>query len=107
MAVPTLKAQAAADAALYLDSGLPWGVEVTYNGSPIDAGISYREEQDESSGATMTVAELVVQTADVADPGYRDSVVIGSTTWRVRQVINGDDSCWRLLLYSDERPAWR
>ena len=55
----------------------------------------------------MLVARTIieVQKSDIAAWAYRDTVVIGSATWRVKRALAGDDDIWRLELETDERPV--
>ena len=58
----------------------------------------------------MNRAKIVVKRSDVASPTYRDTVVIGSNTYRVFQdkdediTINGDSEIWILAIMRVERP---
>lgn len=80
---------------------------VTYKGAEIPAVAEYGADRDEGAQARtgMAGAVLHVRRADVADPAYRDPVVIGSDTWHVRKVLEGDEHTWKLLIQRDERPV--
>jgi len=80
---------------------------VTYNGVEISALVSYGERLEDAGGAKRTKAQLRVKAADVADPAYRDTVVIGSNTFYVQNRISGDDRSWLLEISRDERPGLR
>lgn len=77
---------------------------VTYNGSSIPAHVEYGEDLEQGGGAVMAVALLEVRKSDVADPQYRDKVIIAGETWLVRNAIAGDAWAWRLRIVRDERP---
>ena len=84
---------------------------VTYAGSSVTGIVSYTEDLDQrgavysSHSSHAATAELRVRKSEVASPAYRDTVVIGSVTWRVRRVISGDGHDWLLLLERGERPV--
>lgn len=82
---------------------------VTYAGSAIDALVLFGENLDAAGSRESAQANghLVVKVSDVAAPAYRDAVVIGSVTWRVRRIIYGDGQVWKLEIYRDQRPVWR
>jgi len=80
---------------------------VTYGGSEISAIVSHEADPDERDGGRAAAVILRVKVSDVASPAYRDSVVIGSDTWRVKQVLGGDGNIWRLQLERDERSGFR
>jgi hypothetical protein len=81
------------------------GETITYNGASILAGVSYEEDLEQKDKAAKAKCVIVVKTADVAAPTYRDTVVIGSTTWKVLNIAKGDGYTWTLKLYRDERPV--
>lgn len=85
--------------------GSDYAITVKYSGVDIPAHVEYEENLDEDNRSAMAKAILTVQCSDVAAPAYRDPVLIGSDTWRVRNVIDGDAYSWRLALYRDERPV--
>jgi hypothetical protein len=78
---------------------------VTYNGQDIKAHVSYEQNLNEQTGSADARAQIVVKKSDVAAPDYRDTVVIGSDTWKVRNIKEGDGYTWTLELYCDERPV--
>lgn len=78
---------------------------VTYAGSAVDAVVKYEEAFDEQRGSVVRRAEVLVATADVSSPAYRDAVVIGGDTWYVRRVLAGDAYMWKLECERDERPV--
>ena len=79
---------------------------ITYNGADIKAIVDYEENPDEQAGAALAQAVIEIRASDVADPTYRDTVVIGSVTWHVRRVLGGDGFTWRVRIQSSERPVW-
>jgi hypothetical protein len=48
-----------------------------------------------------------VRVSDVAAPDYRDTVVIGTETWRMQTKISGNGFSWELALERAEAPVWR
>ena len=78
---------------------------VTYNGTDITAVADVGQRIAENDGAVVDECKLYVQVTDVADPAYRDTVVIGSDTWRVRRALACDGYTWTLSLERDERPV--
>jgi hypothetical protein len=80
--------------------------EVTYAGTDINALIYYGERLDERSGALVSTCTLSIQVSDVTTPAYRDTVVIGSATWTVTKINNGDANIWEITAEKDERPRW-
>ena len=104
----TLASQLATDRASFYNEeefAVPGGV--TYNGGPttIPAIVTYDDNLDESTGSAVATATMQVQAADVANPAYRDPVIIDSVTWYVRKIIWGGGVDWALELYRDERPV--
>ena len=102
----TLATQLSTDRASFYNEN-EFAVAVTYNGAAttISAIVTYDDNLDESTGSAVATATMQVQVADVANPAYRDTVLIGSTTWHVRKIIWGDGVDWDLELYRDERPT--
>jgi len=82
---------------------------VTYNGDSVLGSISYGSEAGGVPGVrgNATLAEIDILKSDVPDPAYKDTVVIGTTTWIVQTVLSGDEWGWRLLISSNERPTRR
>jgi len=78
---------------------------VTYNGAELPAVLTYGPVAGEVSGmpSRSDMAELDVLKSDVAAPAYRDTVVIGATTWTVHRVLSGDEWAWHLLISTNER----
>jgi len=82
---------------------------ITYNGSDIPAVVDYGMSP---SGENARTARITVKVSDVPSPAYRDTVVIGSDTWRVFRdpnqevAVKGDGHVWELSLIRDERPVW-
>lgn len=109
MALKTPKEQAVTDLAVLFSTDLPGVETVTYKGSEIPGIVDYGGK---GHGENARTATLTVKVLDVPDPAYRDTVVIGSTTWRVFKdsgqevIIRGDGRTWELPLIRDERPAW-
>ena len=79
---------------------------VSYNGSDISGVVDFGEDLNEQSDGLQAVATLYIKKSDVADPNYRDTVVIDSVTWRVSRVSEGDGAVWKLGLTRDESPIW-
>jgi|SaaInl7_200m_RNA_FD_contig_71_52564_length_920_multi_4_in_0_out_0_2 hypothetical protein len=76
----------------------------SYNGTGIPCIVDERTE--EVDGAVVDTAYLLVLASDVPSPDYRDTVVIGSDTWRVQEgpYSRTDGQVWRLPIVKDERP---
>ena len=77
---------------------------LTYAGTSIYGHVTYGGNAPTARHATLTV-----RVSDVAAPAYRDTVVIGSTTWRVHSdggeaIITGDGLTWEIPLIRDEKP---
>ena len=102
----TFKTQMTSDLSVFFDSD-EFAETVTYNGESIEAVIDYGEDLDriEAGDAVAAMATIYVEVSDVADPDYRDTVVIGSDTWRVRNIVKGDGYVWKLDIKRDERPV--
>lgn len=81
-----------------------FGQTVTYAGLSVPAIIEYEDESSEQGGSVRTQAVIFVRSSDVSNPEYRDAVVIGSDTWRVRQIMSGAGGFWQLLIEESERP---
>jgi len=82
---------------------------VTYAGENITALVFYGENLNDlpyGTGALVATATLLVQVADVAEPAYRDTVVIGSSPWTVTKIEKGDPYVWEITAEKDERPIW-
>jgi len=101
----TLNDQLATDLSIFFDNA-DFAEIVTYNGASITAIVDYKTNLDPvgSRGSAMATAEMSVKVSDVAVPAYRDTVVIGSATWKVRRTLNGAGDVWQLEIYRDERP---
>ncbi len=102
----TLRTQMATDLADVFDTDT-FAETVTYAGSSVTGIVDYGEDQELDTDATATRATLYVRASEVADPTYRDEVVIGSDTWYVLRVVQGDADVWELELMRDERPVIR
>jgi hypothetical protein len=83
------------------------GKAITYDGSSINAIVKYGKHQEKSNEGTVTDATIMVLTADVPSPAYRDPVEIDATDWSVKEVEEGNGYTWRLKLVRDERTAFR
>lgn len=103
----TLSDQLTTDLAVFFNTD-EFARSVTYAGNAIDALVVYDENLDAagSRGSAMARGHLVVKVSDVPAPVYRDTVVIGSDTWRVRRIIYGDGQIWKLEIYRDQRPVF-
>ena len=80
---------------------------VTYAGNDISAIVNFEKDLDERPGGKFVGAMMVVKVSDVANPAYRDQVVIGSDTWQVQNVESGDGYVWVLKLEREHRPSMR
>lgn len=83
------------------------GVSVTYAGTSITAVVDYGDsgrDVEYNRDFKATKATLKVKASDVTQPDYRDAVVIGSNTWYVQRVINGDGYWWVVGIERLERP---
>lgn len=77
---------------------------VSYNGADVLGSVVYSEDLAARPGRSMMAdAEIDILKSAVAAPAYRDTVVIGGVTWRVRHIISGDEWAWRLAISTDER----
>lgn len=76
---------------------------VIYNGTQIYGHVEYGAG---GSGANAKHAVLEVQVSDVAEPAYRDTVVIGGQTWRVIKPDDstGDGYVWKIPVVREEKP---
>lgn len=104
----TLKTSIAADMENVFFNTDEFAESVTYNGTAnVPALVKYLEDLDDGrSGIRVARAEIFVRSSDVQTPSYRDTVVIGSRTWRVARIEEGDGNTWTLGLERDERPTW-
>lgn len=109
MALKTPKEQAVTDLPILFSTDMIGVETVTYNSVEIPAIVDYGAG---NLGENARTARIVVKASDVADPAYRDTVVIGSDTWRVFRdpsnevAVKGDGNVWELNLIRDERPTW-
>ena len=101
----TFKDQLTTDLSVFFNTD-EFAQTVTYKGTPIAAIVDYGENPGKEGDALITLGTLTVKASDVPSPAYRDTVVIGSNTWRVRGVISGDGYIWKLSIYRGERPSW-
>ena len=99
----------AADMAALFDTD-DFGQTVSYDGNDITALVNF--DIRELIGENVAYeAEMYIKAEDLAEPIYRDPVVIGSDTWHVFQDDGtmprriGEGSVWWVPLYRDERPA--
>lgn len=106
----TLKTQMTNDLSIFFDTD-DFADTVTYNGVSIPAIVDYGKRQDgrENDGQDRqtVMATIAVKVASVASPAYRDTVVIGSSTYRVMKPLplRGDGYIWVLAIERDERPV--
>ena len=104
----TLKSQQSSDLSIFFNTD-DFAEIITYNGENIQAIVDYGIG---NLGENARTARIVIKQSDVEDPAYRDTVVIGSSTWRVFRdpsnevAIKGDGNVWELNLIRDERPMW-
>lgn len=84
------------------------GQTIAYAGTDIQAVVVY-ENDLAATGHDAIGAEAIitVTVADVAEPAYRDAVVINGATWTVKRRLSGDGVSWRLLLVSKAAPIPR
>lgn len=80
---------------------------VTYGTTEITAIVDYGDSgsnkeynQDFKAGKAI----LKVKVSDVTEPAYRDEVTIGSDTWYVRRILDGDGYWWVVGIEKVERP---
>ena len=105
----TLKTQMENDLSTFYDTD-EHAETVVYDGSSIPGIIEY--VIDEGLGQYAYGATLRVKVSDVALPVYRDTVVIGSDTWRVfesenRKARKTDDGLeWLIPISRAERATW-
>jgi anti-sigma factor ChrR (cupin superfamily) len=102
----TFKTDKTADLSVFFNTD-EFAESVTYKGAAIDAIVTYGQDPNAAGSSRRAEATLMVKQSDVAAPAYRDTVVIGTTTWYVQNVQQGDDDVWLITLYSDERHATR
>lgn len=103
----TLKTQMTSDLSVFFNTD-DFAQSVTYAGKAVNALVILGENLDDAGSreSAMARGQIVVKVSDVATPAYRDAVVIGSDTWRVRRIVYGDGLVWKLDIYRDERPVW-
>jgi len=112
MALATPKEQAATDLAALFSTDLPWVETVTYtpNGGAVlpsfPAIVDYGEAPNRGNKSRADQATITVRKSDVANPGYRDTVLIGSDTWHVKGKAKSDSLVWVLNITNDERPGY-
>lgn len=84
--------------------------EITYNDVTIKAIVHYgpRKAAGKDTAISCDVWLEGVKRSDVATPGYRDTVVIGSDTYKVMiddsTQPEGDGYSWTINLRKGERP---
>lgn len=104
----TLKSQLSSDLPVFFNTD-DFAETVTYNSVDIPAIVDYGVEK---SGENARTAHIIIKQSDVANPAYRDTVVIDSATWRVFRdpnkevAVKGEGNVWELSLVRDERPVW-
>lgn len=85
-----------------------FAITVTYDSVPdIPAIIDYGdsgEKNEYSDGFKAIKATIRVKKEDVAQPVYRDIVIINSVNWYVMREIQGDGTEWVCGLERAERP---
>lgn len=82
---------------------------ITYNGTGIKAIVHYGQRRKSSDNAISCDAWIeAVKVSDVATPAYRDTVVIGTSAYRVMiddtTQPEGDGYSWIIDLKKSERP---
>jgi len=80
---------------------------VIYSGEEITAVLDYEEDLGDEGASKEAGALLRIRVSDVSNPAYRDTVVIGSTTWTVMKVVSGDGYEWVLRISRDRRPTYK
>lgn len=84
-----------------------FGTTITYGGTSVTAIIDYGDAGGGGSynkDFTVVKATIRVKQSDVANPAYRDAVVISSNTWYVQREISGDGKDWVIGIERVERP---
>ena len=95
------------DLSVFFNTGEFSTATITYSGTSINAIVDYSESLDDSMyGAKSKVryANIEIKVSDVANPTYRDIVIIDSVSWYVKKTLKGDGINWIVQLYRDERP---
>lgn len=96
------------DIAVFFDSN-EFAETISYNSASISAIVEREFDLADINMASWDSAKVeaivTVKVSDVANPSYRDTVTIGSDTFRVFQRISGDGGTWTLALISEERPT--
>ena len=83
---------------------------ITYNGSAIKAIVHYGPRRIKGKDQAVACDAWLegVKVSDVAIPAYRDTVVIGTTSYKVHIADDaqpeGDGYSWTIDLRRDERP---
>jgi len=105
MALPTLKAQRAADIAVLYDPSLPWVEEAAVSGLPaFYARINYDPGFLKQGEIQAGRATAMVQKADWPAPAVHDRVTIAGITWTVAEIPeHANLTEWRLALLRDTR----
>ena len=104
----TLQEQITSDLAVFFDTD-EFAETVSYNGSDIPAIIEYGGP---GAGGPAKTAVIEVKVSDVANPSYRDTVVISGDTWHVYRIqsqgvyIKGDNYTWQIPIKRDSRPTF-
>ena len=88
------------DLAKIMDSSDPnsFAQSISYNGTTIDAIVTYEENDFKK-----LIATIEIQSADVALPDYRDTIIIGSLTYKVKKRLSGDAYYWKIQAEASER----
>jgi hypothetical protein len=103
--------QLAADRAVFLNAS-EFAETVTYAGVPGIVAMHQTDVQQSERPADYygDFSFLFVSSSDVAVPSYRDTVVIGSDTWKVfsdqeRYQPELSGGIWKIPLYKNEKPS--
>ncbi|HOD75262.1 MAG TPA: hypothetical protein PKJ17_04500 [Syntrophorhabdaceae bacterium] len=105
----TLSATISSDLAVLLNTD-EFAQEITYEGATIKAIVHYGPRRIRGTDQAVSCDAWLegVKVSDVAVPAYRDTVVIGSTTYHVliedAAQPEGDGYTWVIDLRRDERP---
>jgi hypothetical protein len=82
--------------------------EIVYAGETIYGHVDFGKGTDRANASR---AVIEVAKSDVAEPAYRDSVIIDGVTWYVYRDLRsgegwtGDGLSWRIPIIRDERPG--
>jgi hypothetical protein len=89
----TLKTQLSSDMSTFFNTD-EFAESVTYEGSAIDAVVTAWTDHDEGDSPRVETPDLglIVQVADVTLPVTGDAVIVSAVTYRVADIVHGDNS---------------